>query len=119
MTMFEALVLAHLFGDWVLQTGHQAMNKMKGKFWNMALVAHCLWYTISFIPVFWFYGIPWHWLTLVYFSHMFLDRRWPVEWWIVKVKLTSREILANLFWLVIAVDQIFHVLIIALIAVLS
>ena len=31
MTVLEALLMAHLIGDWILQTEYQALNKMKGK----------------------------------------------------------------------------------------
>lgn len=116
MNVFEMLVLAHLVGDWILQTEHQAMHKMNGPFFNEPLCSHCLVYTLCFIPIFWLMQINWLWLLLIFWSHMFLDRRWPVIWWIKHVKRTSDETIKNLFWLVIAVDQIMHILILVPIA---
>ena len=118
MTIFEMLVLAHLVGDWIIQTEYEAMNKVKGNFFNLALYKHCFMYTLCFVPVFLVAGINWWWLLLVFWSHMFLDRRWPVIWWIEKVKRTSPETINNLFWLVIAVDQIMHILILVVIVIL-
>jgi hypothetical protein len=115
-TSFIFLFLSHMIGDWLIQTEHQAMNKAKGRFFNGALFSHCLCYTLCFVPAFWLAHINMVWLLLVFWSHMFLDRRWPVIWWIKTMKRTSEETIKNLFWLVIAVDQVMHILIVALIA---
>lgn len=116
---FILLFLSHMIGDWLLQTEHQAMNKAKGRFFNGALFFHCFGYTLSFVPAFWLGQIDWWWLALIFSSHMFLDRRWPVIWWIRLVKRTSEETIKNLFWLVIAVDQVIHILILAAIALIT
>ena len=119
MNIFETLVITHLIGDWIFQTEYEAMNKMKDSFWNRALFSHCLICTLCFAPAFWSYGINWLWLLLIFGSHLFLDRRWPVVWWISTIKRTSPETVEKLYWLVIVVDQIMHVLILALIVLLS
>src|SRR3989338_9869518 len=119
MTVFEALLMAHLIGDWILQTEYQALNKMKGKFFNWALSNHCVVYPAWFVPAFWCFEISWSLLSLIFSSHMFLDSRWPVVWWINKVKLTDMKTIEALFWLVIAVDQVMHILIFVPIAVLK
>jgi len=115
-TCFIYLFLSHLIGDWLIQTEFQALNKAKGRFFNRALTTHCLGYTLCFVPAFALAHIAWPWLALIFWSHLFLDRRWPVIWWIRVMKRTSEETIKNLFWLVIAVDQVFHILILGFIA---
>ena len=112
MTMFECLLVAHLVGDWLLQTEHEAMNKTRGHFFNSAILKHCATYTLSFVPVFLVFPMSPAWLILVFASHWFLDRRWPVVIFIQKVKFTSQKTIDHLFWLVIAVDQVLHILVI-------
>lgn len=119
MNVFEMLVLAHFIADWLLQSEYQATEKFNGKFFNSALITHCMVYTLCFVPVFWIAHLNWLWLLPIFWSHMFLDRRWPVKWWIRNVMRTSDETIEKLFWLVIVVDQVMHVLILALIVILS
>ncbi|MBI5732582.1 DUF3307 domain-containing protein [Candidatus Jorgensenbacteria bacterium] len=111
------LVMGHLVGDWIFQTEHQALNKAHGKFFNWPLIGHCLIYTACFIPIFAWLNFSWWWLILIFSSHMFLDRRWPVVWWIKHIKRTSDNTITNNFWLVIAVDQVMHLLIITIIVI--
>ncbi len=115
MNLFEMLVITHFIGDWMFQTENEAMQKSSGKFFNQALITHCLVYTLSFIPVFYLMNLNWFWLLLIFWSHMFLDRRWPVKWWIKNIMRTSDGTIEKLFWLVIVVDQIMHILVLALI----
>ncbi|MEK7188160.1 MAG: DUF3307 domain-containing protein [Patescibacteria group bacterium] len=117
LTVFEALVLAHLIGDWLFQTEYEAMNKAKGKFLNGAIIKHCFTYTLAFVPVFAWFGIPLWGLAVIYATHHFLDRRWPIIWFIRTCKFTDQKTIDALFWLVIAVDQVVHVLILAAIAI--
>lgn len=116
MTIFEYLLVAHLIGDWMLQTEFQALGKAKNGFFNASLTAHCLSYTLCFVPAIWLTPMHYSWLLLIFSSHMFLDRRWPVIWWIKTIKRTSEDTIKNLFWLVIAVDQVMHILVLAIIA---
>ena len=64
MTSFIWLFLSHLCGDWLIQTEFQALNKAKGAFFNRALFAHCLGYTVCFVPIFLLTGASWWWMTL-------------------------------------------------------
>ncbi len=118
MTVFEGLILAHLFGDWLLQTEYEAMNKAGGRFLNAALLKHCLFYTLSFVPVFIAFHLSWYWLLVIFASHLFIDRRWPVVWWISVIKRTSKESINKNFWLVVAVDQVIHIFILAFVVLL-
>mgnify|MGYP001583553699 CR=1 FL=1 len=117
MTLFVALVLTHLVADWLFQTEYEAMNKAKGRFFNAAIIKHSLIYTLAFVPALVYLGAPMWWLIALFSSHMFLDRRWPVIWWIKTVKRTSEETINKLFWMVIVIDQIFHILVLVPIAV--
>ncbi|MBS3902860.1 MAG: DUF3307 domain-containing protein [Anaplasmataceae bacterium] len=111
LTIFEVLVLCHLVGDWLCQTEFEAMNKAKGRFLNFAIIKHCFTYTLSFIPAYLYFGFPAWWLGVIYITHHLLDRRWPVIWFIRTMKCTDQRTIDALFWLVIAVDQIFHLLV--------
>jgi hypothetical protein len=116
--MFECLFLCHLIGDWLCQTEFEAMNKAKGRFANWAIVKHCLTYTLSFLPAFLYFGFPLWWFAIIYSTHHILDRRWPVIWFIRVMKCTDQRTIDALFWLVIAVDQTFHILILAALVLL-
>lgn len=54
--IFNVLVLAHLCGDYLLQTEWQALNKHGGLGRNRearrALLSHIAWYALPFIPAF-------------------------------------------------------------------
>jgi hypothetical protein len=119
MTVFEWLIVGHLIGDWLLQTEYQAMNKARGKFLNWALWSHCIIYAVSVSIPMAFLGIKLWWGVLVFASHLFLDRRWPVVWWIRFAKRTSEEAVKNNFWLVVTVDQVIHILILAAVAAIG
>ncbi len=119
MTLLEWLWFAHVIPDWLIQTGYQANFKSKGNFFNWALTSHCLTYTASFIPVLWFNNLSMWWLMLLFWSHMFIDRRWPVVWWIRNVGKTPVDEIPELAWLVIVVDQCFHFLILVIIVAIS
>ncbi len=117
MTSFELLVIAHLIGDWTLQTEYMAKQKFTGKFINWALISHCLVYSSVFIPVFVMQDIHPAWILLIFGSHLFIDRRWPVTWWIRSVMHTSEETIKSLWWLTIMVDQTAHTLILVIVAI--
>lgn len=116
MNIYWYLVLAHLIGDWLLQTEYQAKEKAHGRFLNAALLSHCFVYTLIFIPLFSWYDIGAVWLILIFISHVILDRRSFVGWWMRNVKRTSEATDKELPWLKIMVDQIFHLLILVPIA---
>jgi len=119
MRSFELLILAHLVGDYLVQTEFEAMNKALGPFWNRALWAHCSKYAACFIPVLALAGLSQWWLALIFFSHLFFDRRWPIIWWRRVVTHNSAESIKATFWLTVVVDQIFHTLVLALIVIVS
>lgn len=116
MSLLLWLLVAHHVGDYLFQTEYQALNKALGHFWNRALAAHCSIYTAVFLPVFWLFGVSFWWLAVIYSTHAVIDRRWPVLWWRRHVMRGSDSVIANTFWLTITVDQIFHLLVLVVIA---
>lgn len=116
MNVFEWLLIAHFAGDYLFQTEFEALNKMQNRFCNRALVSHCTKYTLCFIPVFWFYVMQPAWLLFIFGSHLFFDRRWFIMWWRKHINRNSDESIAKTSWLTITIDQIFHILVLTLIA---
>lgn len=112
MTVFSYLLIGHLIGDFLLQTSWMAM--FKATKW-VPLFVHCIVYTVS-VTVAAFIGdsmLPIGAIALIFFSHMFLDRRIFVTWWVKKIMLTQSK---EAKWLCIMVDQIFHLIILAAVA---
>ncbi|MDP4127319.1 MAG: DUF3307 domain-containing protein [Bacillota bacterium] len=111
MSPFDFLLLAHLIGDFPLQTSWMAMNKAEK--W-LPLLAHSTLYTavIEIISLVGFGGLALWQLLVVLLAHVLLDRRKFVAWWVKKVMRTD---LSGNGWLGIMVDQVFHVTILALI----
>lgn len=115
MELFFGMFFAHMVADWMLQTEYQAMGKMKGAFFNGASVSHGMTHALCYAVALAWNDVSLGWTLLVFISHVFIDRRWPVEWWIVHVQRTKPETVKALWWLVIAVDQALHISIIGLI----
>ncbi len=111
MSLFDWLLIAHLIGDWLFQTEYEVLNKAKGRFFNQALWAHVIKYTACFVPVVYLFHLGWWPLVPIFASHLWLDRRTPIIWWQKNIKR------ANDSWPNLVVDQIFHLLVIVVIAV--
>ena len=118
MSLLSWCIIAHLIGDYLVQTEYEALNKAEGRFFNRALFAHCFKYTACFVPVFIAYDVALPYLLVVLGTHLVLDRRWLVTGWRHYVNRNSYESIKATFWLTIVVDQIFHVLVIVAIACL-
>ncbi|UCD20109.1 MAG: DUF3307 domain-containing protein [candidate division WOR-3 bacterium] len=114
MTVFESMLVAHLLGDWLLQTEWQAVNKKDN--WH-ALVTHVLIYHVVLYAVLAArYGF---WNSLVFIvvallavTHAILDLRRPVEWFIRTFRLSINRHPSQ--WLVIVIDQSIHIILIGL-----
>ncbi len=119
MTLFESLVLAHLVGDYLLQTDAEANQKMHGSILNLPLWKHVAKYTASCAVPLWYFGISFWFLIPIFVTHLFFDRRWPIIWWRRHVMRNSEESITKMFWLTIMVDQIFHVIVLGLIVLLA
>lgn len=128
LTPFETLLVTHLVADWILgQTDWEAQNKAKN--WRAAMSHASKWWLLIGLAVIW---IKWPeawtepmgpvvWvLPLMGLLHAFIDRRWPVLW-LIKVKEYLPGGRPDLqreppFWLVICIDQVLHVVQVAIIA---
>ncbi len=99
-------IVIHLVADWLLQTDWMACNKTNLS--HPAAYAHSGLHAVALLLIF-----PW-WLALgVGVTHLLIDTRKPVTWWIEKVKrmpLTTPVYTHVEIWL----DQIFHILILVL-----
>ena len=95
-------VISHLVVDWLLQTEWMAMNKRSLK--HPAAYVHSGLHTLGLLLIF-----PW-WLALgVGVTHLLIDTRKPVTWWIDTIKQMppTTPIYSQVeIWM----DQIFHLL---------
>ena len=114
MTLFEKLFVAHLVGDWLLQTEWQALNKSRN---NWALFSHISVYSLVILGVlifnFGFQKVSIYLVVgLLAISHVLLDRgRFLIGYMRTFRLLVDRK---PQRWLTMAVDQTFHILLIAL-----
>ncbi len=116
ITLFFMLSLvAHLVGDYLIQTEVEANQKAVKNFFNWPLLRHVIKYTACISAVIIYCGVSYWWVLWIFTTHYVLDRRAFVLWWRKKIMRSSEETIQNTFWLTILVDQIFHVLAIAVI----
>ena len=114
MTLFETLLIAHLCGDFILQTEWQALNKDHN--WRAMLYHVATYHTIILAVLMYRFGFQ---NLLIYgvtgilaISHAIIDRRWPVLWWMKTYRLSVAWPPEK--WLVIVIDQAIHVLFLGL-----
>lgn len=106
MDLFAWLLVGHLVGDFLLQTGWMAREKDQK--WA-ALAVHSAVYALAVYGFsFMAGGLHWGALAILAASHAFLDQRGFVEAWVRLVNGAER-----LSWLKVMVDQAFHVLVLA------
>lgn len=116
MTTFEWLLVGHLLGDWVLQNDWMAQNKQNGLL-NRAIAVHAAVYTTVIVlslaiaqrsalapPPYLFFA------SVVFISHWIIDAsnlglRWN--------RLFNQS---ELLFMRIVVDQIFHLVVLAVLA---
>jgi len=118
VSVFDSLLLAHLLGDWILQTEWQATNKQSS--WR-AMFSHVVVYHLAILVALWlWYGFD---QPLVYIvvaglavSHAILDRRWPVI--ALMRALRSSTSGEPEKWLLVVFDQCLHILLLGVSAVL-
>jgi hypothetical protein len=90
--LFVLLYVAHLIADYVLQTDHQAAHKMeRGRKGWTANLSHAGTHTVTtaaalavgWAPLDLTVSLPAAAAALAWItgSHAFIDRRWPVTWW--------------------------------------
>lgn len=126
-TLFSSLFIlqfvGHRLGDYFLQTSRQAENKSKNA---KALMDHCITYSIM-ITILVMLVLPYKWAIVVFFltfiEHMIVDSRIPVVWWknFLEKTITGNKnfnIKDLPFFVIIEIDQTFHIVRMFLIALL-
>ena len=107
MTLFEWLLVGHLVGDYLLQ--NRWMAEKKTMQW-MPLLVHVIVYTSTVaLLAYCAGGLTLPAVTLIFLSHLVLDRRGFVNFWTRRITGA-----ADIPWLVIMVDQAWHVVVLAL-----
>ncbi|MBM7649487.1 hypothetical protein JOC78_002440 [Bacillus ectoiniformans] len=109
MGEFNLLFLAHLIGDFLFQTSW--MSKYKSTRW-VPLLVHCFVYTFTVSIFAWltFGGLSFPAIGFIFITHVILDRRRFVQWWVSTIMQAKGPESA---WLGIVVDQTFHLLVLA------
>ena len=116
MSLFDWLVLGHLMGDFLFQTDNMAQKKSQEWPW---LLKHAGLYMVAITIIIIAYALshpipPWlaiaAWL-FIFSTHLILDRRSLTARWMQLVGMSPEQP-----WLVIVVDQIFHLLTLGVVA---
>jgi hypothetical protein len=117
VAVFDAFLVCHLVGDFLLQTDWQATHKEHGlggdPVRRRALVTHVATYTLAFVPALVWVGLESDWwravlgAVLIAVPHLIQDDRRPLDLWMRKVKGPGSVDSPGLR---VAVDQAFHVL---------
>jgi uncharacterized protein DUF3307 len=116
VSVLAGFLVAHMVGDYLLQTDWQARHKRGGlggdPVARKALVSHVTTYTLAFLPAFIWIGVEldvaWAILAaiLVYVPHLIIDDGRVVAFYLLRVKRADGLNLG----LAASVDQSFHVL---------
>jgi hypothetical protein len=124
VSLFAGFLVAHMVGDYLLQTDWQARHKRGGLGGDptsrRALLSHVTTYTLAFVPAFIWIGTQvdpaWAVLAavLVYVPHLMIDDGRFVMLYLARVKRVDGLNLP----VAASVDQSFHVLSLWLVAIL-
>jgi hypothetical protein len=113
LNIFQLLLIGHLLGDWLFQSNQMAVNKTSDK---TILFVHSLVYAlfVSWMMLF----VSWYAVIITFIicliTHILLDNRKFVIWWIKNIKRDKKQPQ----WLVFVLDQCFHLIVLAIIALL-
>ncbi len=116
MSLFDWLLVGHLIGDFLIQTDGMAKNKGQSWLWMLrhvgfymvVITAVLIVYTLIHPLPLWLIIVA---LLVVCVTHTILDRRGFTTWWMRLVGATPDNP-----WLSIIVDQVFHILTLAVVA---
>lgn len=118
-TLFTALLVSHLIGDWIVQTDNQARDKVGS--W-LAMAEHVAGYHLVMLVML---ALVWPAdrselpaLAIVVVSaasHALIDRRWPT---VALLRVTRSGRLAEQTWGVFVTDQALHISILGLLALI-
>jgi hypothetical protein len=116
VSVLAGFLVAHMVGDYLLQTDWQARHKRGGlggdPVARRALISHVTTYTLAFLPAFIWIGVEldvaWAIVAaiLVYVPHLIIDDGRVVAFYLLRVKRADGLNLG----LAASVDQSFHVL---------
>ncbi len=109
MSPFNWLFIGHLVGDFLFQTNWMATRKEKE--W-VPLLVHSFVYTLC-VAIFGFAtkNLDWVGVSVIFLSHVILDRRFFVRFWVRTIQGAKG---AEEGWLSIVTDQIFHLIILVI-----
>ena len=114
MSQFDYLLIVHLIGDFLLQTSWMAKNQ--GTKW-LPILAHVAVYTaVVSIAGGLSGGLSLAAIALIFASHIVLDRKTFVAFWVSNIQTAKGPEQA---WLSIMADQIFHIIILAIAIAIS
>lgn len=113
MSVFDWLLVAHLVGDFLLQTNEMARCKSQNWSWLLRhLGSYMAVMTVVLGVLAWTGSVPFLAAVLVWLliggTHAILDRRGFTRWWMRVIGIS-----ADVVWLRIAVDQVFHIVVLA------
>lgn len=118
-TLFVALLLGHLVGDWLVQTDRQAAEKTTS--WP-AMARHIAGYHVAMTAALASLLVTGHLalrsailaLAISAASHALIDRRWPV---VRLLRATGSARFATQQWAILVADQALHLSILAAVAI--
>ena len=113
--IFIYLLIAHLIGDWIIQTYWMANEKSKH---FAPLLVHVASYHIFTFGALYLAGVDFmkaFWATLfLAVTHALLDNRRFEFWWLRRIKkVAERDVPV---WLLLGVDQSFHLILLFLVS---
>ena len=116
MSLFDWLLVGHLVGDFLLQTDSMARYKAESWSWMLKHVGIYLAVMVVVVGAYAMnHSVPlWVVGTLLFFiggTHIILDRRSLTLWWMRRLGASS-----DLTWLLVVADQVFHILVLVVVA---
>jgi hypothetical protein len=116
MSLFDWLLVGHLVGDFLLQSDGVARHKGQRWSWMLRHVAiYMIVMTVILTSQALSHPMSFWWLVAVWLffmsTHILLDQRGFTSWWMRLIGISP-----NHPWMPIIVDQVFHVLTLAIAA---
>ncbi|GAJ41659.1 DUF3307 domain-containing protein [Saccharococcus caldoxylosilyticus] len=115
--LFIVLYIAHKIGDYLFQTDKQA--RLKSEEWG-PLLKHCLVYTLIVIGVAYLYTGLFNWtaVMIIFFTHVFLDKRSFLLWWGKYVKRVKESDIPHMQSAMLELDQAFHYIVLFIVSLI-
>lgn len=115
MSLFDWLLIGHLVGDFLIQSDNMARSKQH----RPMMLGHISFYMVVMTPIIVIYALThslpvWLIVAALLFlagTHAILDRRDLTVRWMRFISMSP-----NRLWLVIVVDQVLHLLTLAIVA---